>query len=863
MPHSPHPPRLAAWLLNVLLPDGRHHTPLGDFEEYFHYLGRTQSYAHAHLWYWRQVLTLIPRRIGNDLFWSVIMLQNYLKTAYRNLMRYKGYTAINLLGLTLGIACFLMIYLYVQDERSYDQFHTNGDRIHRLIVDWERADRDRIHNSLTSAPMGPQFAEDASAVEAYVRFLPTDDDMLVQHQSTRTYESDLMFADAAVFDVFTFPLRYGDPQTALAEPHTLVLTESMAERYFGSRNPVGETLRINNTTDYTVTGVMRDVPTNAHFRFDALLSFASLDSPWMESWTSNPYYTYVLLRDGTPPEALDPILAQMVETYASEALARMGVTWTLWLQPLPEIYLNPISNDLSTGSGARYLYILSGVALLILALACINFINLSTARATTRAKEISMRKVIGAHRRQLVAQFLGESLLLTTVALILAAGVVWLAFPLFEGLVGRTVPMQWDLQLVLGCVVVVIIVGVLGGLYPAMVLSGMQPLGLMRSATPSKRRVPLRSVLVVTQFAIAVLLMVSTATVYQQLRYMQTKNLGLEPEQVVAIPTNSAIMDRAETLRDQLTALPAVTATSYTNRKPGTGTFGTVLHRADAPEDAVGLTTKVIRVDEHYAETLGLTVVAGRFFDDGFSTDAEASVLLNAQAVADFGWAAPEEAIGQVVIRNDHRYTVIGVVEDYHFQPLFVRMQPLMLQLAPEYATFLLAKIGTHDVPGTLEQMSAIWSEVAPEWPFVHSFLDADFQSLYAREERLSRIFGTFTLLAMLIACLGLFGLATFAVERRLKEVGVRKVLGATSGSIVALFSKDFAVLVGIAMVVAWPVAYYALDAWLQNYAFRIALSAWVFGLSGLIALLIACLTITVQALRASYANPVQALRYE
>lgn len=474
-----------------------------------------------------------------------------------------------------------------------------------------------------------------------------------------------------------------------------------------------------------------------------------------------------------------------------------------------------------------------------------------------------MRKVIGAHRRQLAAQFLGESLFLTTLALVLAVGVVWLAFPLFETLVGRAVPVQWDLGLVLGCIAVVGIVGVLGGLYPALVLSRMQPLGLMRTGTPSKRRVSLRSVLVVTQFAIAVLLMVSTATVYQQLHYMQTKNLGLEAEPVIAIPTNSAMMDRAEALQHQLTALSAVEVTSYTNRKPGTVTFGALMRRADVQEEGAGIATKVFTVDHTYAETLGLTMAAGRFFDEAFATDAETGLILNEQAVAEFGWASADEAIGQTMLRGERQYTVIGVVEDYHFQPLFVRMLPMMLLLAPEDAAFLLAKVRTPDLAGTLEQMQAVWTEVAPEWPFVHSFLDADFQNLYAREERLSRIFGTFTVLAMLIACLGLFGLATFAVERRLKEVGVRKVLGASSGSIVVLFSREFALLVGVAMLVAWPIAYLALDTWLQNYAFRTGLSAWVFGGAGLAALLIACLTIAVQALRASNANPVQALQYE
>ncbi len=861
---SPRPPRFAAWLLNRLLPDGPAETPVGDFEEFFHHLAVTEGSIRATCWYWGQVLGMIPHRIHNAFYWYCVMFENYLKTAFRNLVRYRTYAAINLAGLTLGIACFLVIYLYVQDQRSYDRFHENVDRLYRVVVDWEQP-TGTFQNALTSAPMGPQIQADFPDVEAMARFLPYGSEVLMQHGTQRFFEGGGYFAGAAVFEMFTFNLYEGDPETALEAPNTVVLTTSLARKYFGDGEALGQTIRLNNSDDYTVTGVMDDLPRQAHMHFDFLLSFSTLQYGWLAQWGSNPFYTYVLLAPGHDVAQMEAAFPQMITTHAGPVLERMGMSWRMWLQPLTEIHVRPLGNEPGTPTSIEQLYLLGVVALFILLLACINFVNLATARATTRAKEVGMRKVLGANRRQLAAQFFGESTLLTVIAVVLGVGLVAVVLPAGSALLGSPLALQWDATLVFGLLGVTVLVSVLAGAYPALMLSGLAPLRVLKGwlgrGGPTKTRS--RRGLVIVQFSISVLLIIATATVYQQLHFMQTKHLGLQPDQVVAMPVYAALQTQGTALAEQMTRLGGVEQVAFASRKPGTGTYGVGIQRADQGEEAPLYSFKYMAVDYNYFDVLQIDVRAGHTFDAAIETDTEGAVVLNEQAARELGWATPEEALGQRIVARETSREIIGVVENFHFQPLHTRMQPLVLVPDTDGSNFLLAKVQATDLRTTLADMEATWNQLAPAWPFSFSFLDRDYATLYENEERFGQLFATFALLALFIACLGLFGLATFAVERRTKEMGIRKVLGASSSGIVVLLSKDFARLVLLANVIAWPVAYIALDRWLDTYAFRTDLAWWVFGVAGLIVLAIAWATISTQALRASRTNPIESLRYE
>ncbi len=791
------------------------------------------------------------------------MLRNYLKITFRNLVRFKAYATINLTGLTLGIACFLLIYLYVQDERSYDRFHEKANRIYRLVVDWEKPEQ-TFANALTSAPMGLQLQADFPAVEAIVRFLPQQPDILIRFGDRRYFEGGGFYVDSTIFEVFSFPLIRGDSETALAEPNTVVLTETMARKYFGEADPVGQLLRVDNTSEYKVTGIVADVPQNAHFRFDFLISFATLRGGWLENWFANPFYTYVLLQDGVAASSLEAQLPDLVTTHVGNRLERANLSWQLRLQPMLDIHLHPLVNEIGDGKGIQHLYILSAVALFILLLACVNFINLATASTSTRAKEVGMRKVVGAHRGQLFAQFLGESTLLIIGAMGLAISLVYGLLPAFSDLVGREIVLNWTGNLVLGLITLVALVSLLAGGYPAVYLSGLRPLRILKGVfgrhKPGRARA--RGALVVFQFAISVILIIATITVYKQLNYMKSKKLGLTPEQVAVIPVQDSQLEQASALKRQMGLMPGVQQVAYASRKPGTGAFGTSVQRESAQSDAL-LSMKYLFVDYDFIEVLDIELAAGRFFSPDFATDAEAAFVLNEKAVQDLGWQTAEQSLGQRIIWRGISGEIVGVVRNFHFQPLSLFMQPLVLRLAPDGSNYMIVKVNSTTIGRTLEEMEHAWNELAPDWPFRYSFLDDDFQNLYQNEEQFGKIFSVFTFLALFIACLGLFGLATFAVERRTKEMGIRKVLGASIGNIIMLLSKDFAWLVCLANLIAWPIAYLALDAWLQNYAFRTEVAWWVFGVAAGAALLIACFAISTQAFRGSRTNPVEAFRYE
>ncbi len=864
-----------AWLLDRLLPDGDHRAPLGDFEEIWHHIKDERGTLRAHAWYILAVLGLIPRRIYNSIYFGLLMLQNYLKTSWRNMLRNRTWSAVNLLSLTLGTACFLLIAIYVHEESTFDAFHTDADRIYRVNVDFIGQSY-TFANALSAAPMGPAIQTTASGVDHAVRISQVRPEVLLQVGSMRDFEENGFYADSTLFHVFSFEMLEGDPGSALVAPQSVVLTASTARKYFGRKNPLGEFVRMDNTTDLTVTGVVQDPPTNSHFRFDFLISFSSLNPERLTNWFSNPYYTFLKLSPNKSEASLRPVLARLVDDNMAADAASAGVSIRLWLQPLLDIRMNPQGNDLSDGRGAGHVFILSGIALFILFLACINFVNLATARSSTRAKEVGMRKVIGASRGQLMGQVLGESGLLGLIACLAGVASARAALPWFESLVGRTVafPFGWELTLfILG---LAILVSLLSGIVPAIQLSRLQPIGILKGngGQSALRGAAFRNALVVFQFTVSVALIVVTIMVYRQVGYMKSIEHGISTDQIAVIPVNEPQVAAIPTLKEQFLRLPGVEAVTWANRAPGTGASGNLIRRLDTGEDD-SMENKYIFADASYLDVLGASMVAGRYFEphpapaapslgSPMATDVRRQFILNETSVRMLGWASPEEAIGQPLeFGGSVLGDVIGVMADFQFQPLTVSMQPVIFQYAPAGQGVLMVRVRTDRLPESLASLEDVWNAQQPDWPFMVTFLDDEFDALYASEEQFGRMFSTFAILAVVIACLGLFGLATFSVQRRRREIAIRKALGATDGGVVLLISRKFGLLILVANVLAWPLAWVFVKDWQQAFAVQASMTLWVFLGAGAISLLIAALAVSTQSIQASRTRPAEALRVE
>ncbi len=796
------------------------------------------------------------------------MFKSFVKIAVRNLLRHKGYSFINIAGLAVGITCCLLILLFVQDELSYDRYHEKAGRIYRLMVE-NQAEGRVFNNALSSAPMVPALLRDYPEINSAVRFYPVDASVLVSHADKQFYEERFFYADAAVFEVFTFPFLKGDPQTALTEPNTVVLTEEMAHKFFGQEDPIDKIIRVNQESKYLVTGVIKNNPNNSHLRFDFLASFASLDNilgEALNSWTYNPFFSYLLLPQNYPVHELDNKIASLFDRNIGEQLQTLGWRLRPFLQPLTEVHLHPLGNEHEAQGDMRSVYIFSAIALFILLIACINFMNLATARSEIRAREVGMRKVLGSRQRQLVAQFVGESILMAIMATFIAIVLIELILPSFNAIAHRELAVDYrsNWPFVAGLLGLTLFVGVLAGSYPAFFLAAIQPLEVLKSRTGAGLRNFLsRKVLVVFQFSISIILIIGTLVVYRQLDFMRNKKLGFNQEQVVVVPIkNAALLSQRKTLKNALLQNSTISRVTFTSRYPGIGTWGTVARRQDRPEVQV-TDMKVFLADFDYIETLGITLAAGRSFSQQMDADTTRDLVLNETAVRALGWT-PEEAVGKTIDYFDNRNgTIVGVVKDFHFQTLHMGMQPLLLTLAPEGYGYAMMRIAAHDLGRTLDEIKRIWIGFAPEWPFDYLFLDDNFGKQYRAEQRMGKIFGAFGAIAIVIACLGLFGLASFTAGRRTREIGIRKVLGATASGIVHLLSREFVKLVLIANLLAWPVAYLIMNQWLQDFAYRVGINWWVFALAGGLALIIALLTVSTQAIKAALANPVEALRYE
>ncbi|HSP88829.1 MAG TPA: ABC transporter permease [Ignavibacteriaceae bacterium] len=803
------------------------------------------------------------------------MLKSYLRIAFRNLVRFKAYSLINVFGLALGIASCIVILLFVDDELSYDKFNEKAERIYRVHTRGKLLGND-LNMAVSPAPLGETMVLDYPEVIQSAR-LGYNANMLIRYKDNVFNETRFFWADSTIFEIFTMQFIQGDPKTALDEPHTIVLTETLAKKYFGKEDPIDKIMNMEDGTAYTVRGVIKDCPSNSHFHYDL---FASLSS-WGGSerntyWVSNNFYTYILLKEGTSGADLQKKLPEFAKKYAGpqiqqllgitydEALGK-GYVYEFLMQPLLDIHLHShLDYEIEPNSDIRYVYIFSIIAGFILVIACINFMNLTTARSSTRSKEVGIRKVLGSSKAKLIKQFLTESVLLAFFAVLIAIVLVEILLPSFSQLSGKDLQTNYfeNLLAIPALIGTILFVGFLAGIYPAFFLSSFQPVKTLKGKPNEGKKSFLRSGLVVFQFAITIILFASTLIVYNQMKFIQDKKLGFDKEHVLVIQRAWALEDHAKAFKEELLRNSNIVSASNTDNLPGRLFGQTVFKPEDAPLSQQ-YPLAIMATDYDFSKTLGLKMVEGRYFSRESSTDTTA-IILNENAVKFMDMKDP---IGKRLVLPDPNqsrvFTIVGVLKDFHYESLHQHIRPLAIFLNSGQTAYLPIRIRPNDVSKTISFVKDQWNEFVPGKPFEYFFLDEDFNRLYQSEQKTGQIFSAFSILAIFIACLGLFGLTAFTVERRIKEIGIRKVLGASVSTIVLLISKEFLKWVLIANLIAWPVAYFYMNSWMENFAYKTNISIWVFIFSGIIALLIALLTVISQTIKAATANPVKSLRYE
>ncbi|WP_347159453.1 ABC transporter permease [Pontibacter chitinilyticus] len=808
------------------------------------------------------------------------MLRNYFKTAYRNLVRHKGFTFINIAGLALGLTACLLIGLFVYDELQYDMFVPEGDQVYRIYDEVTSPDADE-----TVLPTSPMFAttldENFPEVEQTVRILMQtfDGQNLVEWGEKRMYEQGEFIADPGFFKVFPLPFKYGSPEKALDDPSSIVVSDKFAQKVFGNIDPVGQKLTVNKQP-FLVRGVFENNP-KFHLPVNFVLSLEAAEFPpeRMKNWGWQQFFTYLKLRKGTDPAFVQSKFRDIVKQQIDPATNK-PYEYKPFFQPLSQVYLYSASfkyNMFKKGN-ITYVKALSIIAIFILLIACFNFVNLATAKSMQRAKEVGVRKAVGASRSQLMLQFLAETVLLTLISVIFAAALTSLVLPSLNAFTGKemsfnifTHPLL--LLLLLG---LTLVVGILAGFYPALVLSGFNPVRVLKGAVVSDSRIGkvqwLRHGLIVVQFAVSIFLIVSAVVVFRQVSYLHNKDLGFNRDQIMFFQMRGDKMfESYETFKQDLKQLPGVANVSVGYGFPGDATAGDGITVPRNGEKVPHHVTQLM-IDYDYLNTLDVKLVAGRPFSKAYKTDTDHAFMINETAVRELGYGSPEKALGQTLFWNVWSDTnpdslkegkIIGVVKDFHYKSLYDKMEPTVLQIYPDAYWKVAVKIKAGNIPSTIDQVTKVWDKYAPDYPIEYIFMDDNFQKMYQAEDKLKSLLWIFTGVAIFVACLGLFGLAAYAAERRKKEIGIRKVLGADTSTIVALLSKEFLKLVVVAALVAFPVAWYSMHVWLQDFAYRISIPVWAFVAAGLVAALVAFITISYQALKAATANPVLNLRTE
>lgn len=809
------------------------------------------------------------------------MLKSYLKIAYRNLLKNKVFSLINILGLAIGMAACLLILQYVSFELSYDDFHEKAANIYRIDRGLEKNGEEIKGDIYTYPGLGPAVVDDIPGVKACTRLHHAFGETVITYKKNTFREDQIFFADAPFLQMFSFSMLKGNPALALAEPNSIVLSESAAKKYFGQEDPIDKNLTVYDLLgkhNYRVTGIIQDVPANSHLSFDFLMSTHTLleYSMYQEAWVWSNFHTYIWLEPTTDPAAVQTQLTALSSKYTAKDISRSDMQDKYYLTPLDKIHLYSRVNladaeEQLSGEGKTIIF-LAIIAAFILMIGYINYVNLSTARAMERAKEVGIRKVVGARQVQLIKQFLLDATLISSIAFALAITFVQLALPVFTHFAGKPIPALWWNQSSFWIVLLggLALITILSGLYPAVSLSSFRPLSVLKGKfIHSSKGIILRRVLTTFQFTISIALIAGTLAVYHQLVYMQKQDLGIDIQQTLVLkaPNNmgesSDYEQKWEVFRNEVLALPAIESVTASNTVPGKGYNWTQegIRREEADPKESGL-YHMVGIDYDFVPSYQLRLLAGRNFSHEHHTDRQ-KVLLNETATKQLGFNSPAEAIGETIMILDNKFEVLGVVNNYHQKSLQYAYDPIIYQLNPFTQRFYSLKVDIGNLPATLSSIQSKWDQVFAENPFEYFFLDDFFNQQYRADQQLAKIFSFFAALAIFIACLGLFGLSSYTTIQRTKEIGIRKVLGASVDNIVALLSKDFIKLIFLASLIALPIVYFAIQQWLKNYAFRIEMSWWLLATPVAMVMLIALLTISLQTLRAALANPADSLRYE
>jgi putative ABC transport system permease protein len=805
------------------------------------------------------------------------MLKNYIKIALRNLVRHKGYTFINIFGLATGIICCLLILVYVQDELSFDKYHGKSDQIYR-IVNAGVIRGNQIEMPLVSGPWGPAMVEEFPEVLKAVRVKPPDSRWVIAHEEKKFPEKGLYFVDPTFFEVFDVEMVVGDPDSVLEAPYSMVISEEMAEKYFGEENPVGKILIGDNWMNFNITGIMKKHPPSTHMDYDFLVNFETLNKAidpvnkqlyygdLTREWQNFRIYTYLLLDALADPEIVDTKMRTMLEERLGMMVRAAGLELNPYLQKLTDIHLkSDLEGEMGPTGDESYIYIFSAVAIFVLLIACINFMNLSTARSENRAKEVGIRKVVGADRDQLIKQFLGESITFTCLAAIFAGIAVTFLLGPFNAIAEKNISASSliNVQTVILLIALVVIVGITSGSYPAFLLSAFRPAEVLSGKKHKGASGGLlRKILVVVQFAISVLLIIGLSVIYSQMGYIKNRPLGYDKENILAIPlSDPAPRSNYNAYKATLLSNSQITNVSAASSLPG-GLFGMALLRPVGRPANENLTIQWMIVDYDFIETFGLELHEGRDFSREFTTDVNRALLLNEEAVQQFKFDSGFDM--RLTGGGPGDLPVVGVLKDYYFKSLHQRIEPFALLLGQEQGfNWVFVKTTEENMPAIMQFAEQEWNKKNPGHPFEYTFVDRSNDMMYQSEMKLSRLFTIFTGIALYIACLGLFGLASFTVVQRTKEIGMRKVLGASVGGIIVILSKEYVKWIVLANLFAWPLAYYFMQKWLQGFAYHTDLNIFIFIASGVLALIIALLTVSVQTFKAATANPVDSLRYE
>jgi putative ABC transport system permease protein len=809
------------------------------------------------------------------------MIANYIKIAFRNLTKYKFISFINLFGLTMGLACCLLITIYILNEISYDRYNKNADNIYRVTRSFNNSEGViSLRLSTVSPPFGYYLPTDFPEIRKMTRLLDFGTTP-IKYKEKVFNEKNIFFADENLFDVFTVRVLKGNPRTALYDPFSVMLTEEMAEKYFGDEDPMDKTIRFNNQYDARVTGIYKAFPPNAHLHPGMLVSFNTLKDSAIygaenlrSNWSNNSFFTYLLMPPEFSPENMIARFPSFIDKrmagqeYVGQQASKFT---TLGLQKLADIHLHSHTDYEAEPNGdITRVYIFSAIALFILLIACINYMNLSTARSALRAREIGIRKVIGAGRKELVAQFLGESVLICWAATLLAGALTYFSLPWLNKVSGQEFSFAILARpgIIIAFVLIPFVVGIISGIYPALFMSSFQPIktlkGLFKVESGS---ISLRKALVIVQFSIGIILIITTIIVFKQLQFIQNKSLGFDKERVVTMPYYAVMNRQYESFRNELLQNSSFKNMTRSSRIP-TGrlldNMGASTYSGDSLRP-VDTDIKFVSSDHDFTSTFGIQMVAGRYFSREYGTDT-ASFVINESAVKVLGWKNANEAVGKDLKYGNQKGRIIGVINDFHFESMHQTIVPMIMLMFPPsrpYFNNLSIKITGSRMSSALSYMEKTWKKYFPETPVDYTFLDENFDQLYQAEQRQATLFTSFACIAIFIACLGLFGLSAFSISQRIKEIGIRKVLGADVNNIVSLLSKDFLKLVGVAAILAFPIAWYFMNNWLQDFAYRISMPWWVFLIAGIGAAFIALITISFQAIRAAIANPVKSLRTE